>query len=88
MIISVAIKRKSDDRLWVGGDRCERHCDIIRRIVKGGHADRVGSDFVQGFVTDEGQFVNRREAYCIALNCHQFGNAHTSIPQLTSEDLW
>jgi len=47
--------------------------------------DDMIDDCIQGFVTDEGVFVDRREAAVIAFNCGQVSEL-TEI--VISEDLW
>jgi hypothetical protein len=42
----------------------------------------------QGFVTDDGVFVNRAEALVIALQCNQIKHKHGSPSELYSEDLY
>lgn len=42
----------------------------------------------QGFLTSEGRFVNRREAWDIAWRAKQIGEKTTSAPLLYSEDMW
>lgn len=87
MIKEAAIQRKNDGRVWTG----RRHGDVIRKIVSEGHAKAVThSDFIQGFVTDDGQFVDRHEAYNIAVKCNQLlypADPHAP-PTLMSEDLY
>lgn len=84
LIKSSAIQRKSDGKIWTG----LRHCNAIHAAIEDGIARVTAEDFIQGFVTDDGKFVNRREAFKIALNCNQLINVQTSVPMLTSEDLW
>jgi hypothetical protein len=42
----------------------------------------------QGFVTDEGEFVDRAQAARIALECGQIKALRYSPTQLFSEELW
>lgn len=60
MIKSAAIKYKG--KIYTG----RRHCDIFKQEPKG-----VLCDAEQGFITDVGEFVDRREAGKIAFNCGQ-----------------
>ncbi len=73
-----------------------RHHDIIRQMSKQNVHDY--SDETQGFINDQGQFMNRRDAYQHALQCGQ-GTPRRDItlnekpnsydgPELFSEDLW
>ena len=49
----------------------KRHCHIIRDIVRLTGCKRVGMSSPQGFVTEEGRFVDREEGARIALACGQ-----------------
>lgn len=72
MIKEAAIQRKSDGKVWTG----RRHRDIIHQIVSEGHSTMVPrEEFVQGFVTNDGLFVDRYEAYDILrpLSCGYSG---------------
>lgn len=42
----------------------------------------------QGFITETGQFLNRAEAYRIAVRAGQFIHKPSAPPNLYSEDLW
>ena len=42
----------------------------------------------QGFITSEGNYVSRTEAYYIAVAAKQFEPDKTKPPNLYSEDLW
>ena len=87
MIKESAIQRKSDGRVWTG----KRHGDVIRKIMEEGNVKTVThADFIQGFVTNEGQFVDRKEAFKIALSCNQLLNKSDpwAAPTLMSEDLY
>ena len=61
-----------------------RHNDIIHSIYLSIHRLDVAIKGVQGFVTNTGEFVNRSEAYVIAVRSGQV----TSKQQLFPEDLW
>lgn len=87
MIKESAIQRISDGRIWTG----RRHDDVIHKIVSEGHALSVpNSKFIQGFVTDIGRFVDRHEAYKIAVECKQLLHPDKPLaqPTLMSEDLY
>ena len=87
MIKEAAVQRKSDGRIWTG----RRHGDVIRKIISEGHTQTVKhSEFTQGFVTDDGRFIDRHEAFKIAVECNQLLNPkdHWAAPPLMSEDLY
>lgn len=67
MIKSPAIRHQ--DKTFVG--LC--HANIMIRMVREGSFDET-LDFVEGFVTETGEFVNRSEAAVIAFNCGQIQN--------------
>lgn len=62
-----------------------RHCFIIRDIPK--HL-RVGIKSEQGFLTDEGMFLNREMGAIHALACGQIVKLKYNAYDLFSEDLW
>lgn len=77
MIVNSAILK--DGVIYTG----RRHCDIFNSAVplgslKGGE---------QGFITDEGKFVDRIEGARIAIECGQIIKLQWK-PNLYSEDLW
>jgi len=85
LIKEAAIQRKSDSKVWTG----RRHGDVIRKINAEG--DMVThARFTQGFITDDGQFVDRYEALKIAISCNQLLNPKNlwAPPTLMSEDLY
>lgn len=87
MIKEAAIQRKIDGRIWTG----RRHGDVIRKIISEGHMQTVKhSEFTQGFVTDDGRFLDRREAFKIAMEFNQLLNLKDpwAPPTLMSEDLY
>lgn len=87
MIKEAAIKRISDSKVWTG----KRHGNIIRKIVKEEDVSCVlSSEFIQGFMTDEGLFVDRYDAFVIATECNQLLNPKDpwAVPTLMSEDLY
>jgi len=61
----------------------KRHCNIINdnypKVGRFGHPD------IQGFVTDDGRFVNRQEAAKIAFEC---GQTKEYKQTLYSEDIY
>lgn len=87
MIKHAAIRR--DGIVYVG----KRHHDCIAVMVKCGIPKPVtrqsdGSEAVQGFVDDRGNFLNRRAALKAARNCGQIIRKHGSPDELYSEDLY
>jgi len=62
-----------------------RHCDVIRTMAHAGFPIPING--LQGFLTDEGQFVERRVALGIAECARQLlpGKGHG---ELFSEDVW
>jgi hypothetical protein len=87
LIKEAAIQRKSDGRIWTG----RRHGNVIHQIISDGHAETIKhSEFIQGFITDDGKFVDRHEAFKIAVECKQLLNPKNpwASPTLMSEDLY
>lgn len=65
-----------------------RHHDIINymcEILK--YKEPIGGKYIQGFVTNDGIFVNRIKGAQIALASKQIEHLRWS-PNLYSEDLW
>lgn len=70
--------------------RPNRHHDVINMMIKLGRRQQA---FMaeQGFVTNHGRYVNRREALAIALAAQQVSEdlrPVPGLPELFSEDLW
>ncbi len=87
MIKEAAIQRKRDGRGWTG----HRHSNVILQIISEGHTLSVThARFIQGFITDDGRFVDRYEAFKIATECNQLLNPKDpwATPTLMSEDLY
>lgn len=65
-----------------------RHHDVMRSMWEAGIQDPGKGE--QGFLTEHGEFVGRREAAIIARNAGQIGGRKRTDPQdqLFSEDLW
>lgn len=63
-----------------------RHCDILcdESLPSRGY---LRSGF-QGFITDEGIFLDRYEALTVASKCNQLIWKHPPYDQLMSEDLY
>ncbi len=80
MIKEAAIKKRS--KVITG--KC--HGDAFKKCIDKG---LTSDGWVQGFVTDDGQFVNRQEAFEIALACGQIPEpSPDSSRTLVSEDLY
>ena len=60
----------------------KRHCDILNGVEPFGFL----KDGEQGFITDTGKFLNRKEAGLHAINCGQVKRLLGGI--LYSEDLY
>lgn len=67
--------------------RPARHHDVIARVRGLGLGGPV-SAHAQGFVTDRGRFVDRREACTIARLAGQIVEKHGPRDVLFSEDVW
>lgn len=63
----------------------ERHYHIIKNLAKQGFDIPIKGK--QGFLTNKGRFVNRKEAADIALKAGQIKNL-IAPPNLFTEDLW
>lgn len=81
MIKEAAIRQ---DRVIYTG---RRHHDIIHRMVlKLGMPRPIRGE--QGFITDTGLFVDRKQAARIAIECGQIDRLKYSDTELFSEDLY
>lgn len=88
MIVSSAIKRESDGKIWTG----KRHSDC-RVALLGEYKIQEGDKFTDGFITDKGIFLTRQEAFIEAKTCNQFWDSSLAeskmkVPVLISEDIW
>lgn len=82
MIKEAAIRRIADGRVWTG----LHHAAIIHDIFTETKVS-VGSQYVQGFITHDGQFVDRKEGLKIAIAARQVEEGKTfSRNWLYSED--
>lgn len=72
---------KQDGKMWTG----RNHAEIIFAMHKQG-CPRVTSA-QQGFVTEAGEFLSRKEAYERAIACEQIVDMPGSNRTLISEDL-
>ena len=66
-----------------------RHKDVFEMITKAGidFMDHKMTANDQGFITDKGKYLNRRQAYLHAVRCKQplYDDAHYG---LASENVW
>lgn len=62
-----------------------RHHNIIKQMREAGY---IGSVRQQGFLLNDGQFMNRDDAKLVAIKANQLKNGDTISATLTSEDLW
>lgn len=89
MIVGVAIKHEGT---VYSLPKPKRHPHVLaengeERLPSGIIKWRLASG-TQGFVTDTGEFLNRRQAATHALNCGQIERLKFSSRELFSEDLW
>jgi hypothetical protein len=77
-IVAAAISHGG--KVWTGG----RHADIMQKIWQSGDKDRITQE-EQGFVTDDGVFLNRFQAGAVAFNAGQTSERKQT---LLSEHLW
>lgn len=63
-----------------------RHHNVIRMMYESGNPQEEGH--VQGFVTNEGIFVDRKDAYIIARDAGQILDKTFPSDTLFSEDVW
>ena len=79
MIVIAAVKR--GNRIWIG----KRHSDCFDRMRADGCIFFAPGTAIQGFLTHNAKFVDREQAYEIALRFGQI--KERSIELLSSEDL-
>jgi hypothetical protein len=86
--ITAAAIRDQDGKVWTLPQPA-RHCDVLKHIYEqtgkptlGLHGDH------QGFVTDTGRYVTRREGEIVARAKCQIKRGRIIGGELTSEDLW
>ena len=88
MILCSAIKfniDKTDEEVILCG---LRHGDIFRQLKALGFEPRKGyQEIEQGFLTNSGRFLSRKEAYVVALRYDQLKHPEDN-EELFSEDLW
>lgn len=82
-IIAAAIK---DGAVICTLPRPSRHHDIIKAMVKSGRPTPI--DGAQGFLTSEGNFLNRADAMTVARDAGQVKRGQETKRELFSEDVW
>ena len=86
MITGVALKNKASGYV-VSLPKPNRHNHVIKKIVDEHDVDKViGTEWVQGFVTDQGNFLDRKAAAAHAFRHRQIEDHDNDC--LFSEDLW
>lgn len=66
--------------------RRHHNCFMTRKILAGEYSEHM--DNVQGFVTSKNMFLNRQEAYELAIANGQLKESYSESRTLVSEDLW
>ena len=88
MIIAAAVKfyiEKPDQKVVLGG---LRHDAPFRQLAALGFEPKVGyKELEQGFITTDGEFLNREQAYYHAVSCRQI-KPDDGQAWLISEMLW
>ena len=88
MIIAAAVKfyiEKTDQEVVLCG---LRHDAPFRQLAALGFEPKVGyKDLEQGFITTDGEFLNREQAYYHAVSCKQI-EPDNGPDWLISEMLW
>jgi hypothetical protein len=86
-IISAALKI---GEAIISMPRPNRHHNLLREIFLQTDGSNLGKRAIQGFLTDEGTFLTREEAFVVALRFGLFkwGSKPHSSHILFSEDLW
>lgn len=86
MIVSSAIKfRKSGDTDYTIMT-AKRHPEVFRKMREAG-IQYERTTHIQGFMTDDGRFLDRFKARDHAIACGQLRKNY-EYPELFSEDLW
>ncbi len=67
-------------------ERPRRHHDVIHAMAEAGFPTPIRGD--QGFLTDDGVFVNRLEGFKIATAAGQILHKYGPADTLFSEDMW
>jgi len=68
-------------------ERPNRHCDLFSFIISE-NGSRIDPNEIQGFMTNKGRFLSRKEAQPIAENAGQVDGGLITKDLLTSEDMW
>lgn len=86
MIISSAIKHNGI--VYTGKRTPCRHCDIFKDSIPS-HKFGELMNAEQGFIDDQGEFLNRTQALHRAFKCNQITlEQYKKLDRLHSEDLW
>jgi len=80
---AILIERQFNTFILIKG---RRHADCFRKALIEGFPTSVYC--TQGFVTDQGEFLDREQAAIHALNCGQITELKYGGNILYSEDLW
>lgn len=73
-----------DGKVYTG----RRHHEIIRKICQDTGCQKVTGKSIQGFVTEDGEFLTRAEAAKVALASGQIKKLKYNSVELFSEDLY
>lgn len=85
LIVGVAMKhRETGDVYWLL--KPARHDSLIKALIAVDKRDWAKGH--QGFITDEGQFLNRESAWLYAVNDGSAKGIRWGGRELFSEDLW
>lgn len=82
-IVAAAIQQ---DGLVCSVRRPGRHHDVIRKMAAAGIPIPINGE--QGFLTNDGLFVDRRRALMIAQSAKQIIRGRAAVVELFSEDVW
>lgn len=86
-IVAAAIKLKYEDNIIFTG---HRHGECFEKIHSSGYKFSI-TDVIQGFMTDDNDFLDRIEAKKYAIKIGQLISGTEEFPdanELYSEDLW
>lgn len=83
-IVGVAIEYKG---IYYSLSAPYRHHDVIQSIIRGNKNIKQVRSNNQGFITADGEFINRIDAAKMALESGQVEKL-IAPPRLYSEDLW
>ena len=85
MITRAAVQFEDHRRNKVMIIPCHRHCDAFTIMKEFGYQPNEYDIIEQGFLTENGLFLNRTQAKQHALKC---GQVETIGTELFSEELW